>query len=536
VRLFFTRSTRIFAVSSAVLVCLVFVLVNEVTSAHDSLAEQRSRGRQIYVQGTSRSGKDILAYVGEGSLEVPGSTMPCAGCHGLDGRGKPEGGINPTVLTWETLTKPYGLTHPNGRKHPAYTERALGLAITRGIDPGGNKLLNVMPRYVMSREDMADLIAYLQLLGKDLDPGLSENKIVIATISPSSGPLAEMAQAINAVTRAVFEELNSQGGVYERRLELKVIESGETPDATRAKVDAVLKEQQVFAMTGAVIAGLEKQVVPLLAQHETPLIGPLTLFPQTGSPLNRQVFYLLSGLDGQSRSLINFVAKTPELKNAKMAVVFQQSEIYAGILEAIKDQNKNNGLPALQTVEYTSDRFDSVATVNGLRQAGIQNVFFLGNSNDALSFMNEAGKLNWFPTMLGAGTTMGGEVFGAPVEFDRKVFITFPTAPEDQTAAGLSEFRALAEKYKLPATHRASQVSAYAAAKILVEALKRAGKDVSREKLIQTLEEFREYSTGLTPAITYGPSRRVGAMGAYVVTMDLKEKHFVPAGGWVDGN
>jgi len=134
------------------------------------------------------------------------------------------------------------------------------------------------------------------------------------------------------------------------------------------------------------------------------------------------------------------------------------------------------------------------------------------------------------------GTSVGGGVFGAPVGFDRKLFISFPTAPQDHTAAGLSEFGAIAEKYKLPAIHRAAQISAYAAAKMLVEALKRVGRDVSREKLIQALEEFREYSTGLTPAITYGPSRRIGAMGAYVVTIDLKEKQFVPATGWVDSN
>ena len=82
----------------------------------------------------------------------------------------------------------------------------------------------------------------------------------------------------------------------------------------------------------------------------------------------------------------------------------------------------------------------------------------------------------------------------------------------------------------------AAQISAYSAAKILVEALKRAGKDVSREKLIQSLEGLYEYQTGLTPAITYGPNRRVGAMGAYIVAIDLNGKQFVPASGWTNSN
>jgi hypothetical protein len=56
---------------------------------------------------------------------------------------------------------------------------------------------------------------------------------------------------------------------------------------------------------------------------------------------------------------------------------------------------------------------------------------------------------------------------------------------------------------------------------------------LSRERLIQALEGFYNYQTGLTPPITYGPNRRIGAMGAYIVMVDLKEKKFVPVSGWV---
>jgi len=160
-------------------------------------------------------------------------------------------------------------------------------------------------------------------------------------------------------------------------------------------------------------------------------------------------------------------------------------------------------------------------------------VFFLGSSGELLSFMREADKLGWFPTIFLPGPGAGQEIFSAPIGFDGKVFLSFPTSPADQTVEGIGEFRALAEKYKLPTKHVAAQLSAYAAAKILVEALKRAGKDLSREKLIQSLEGFYEFPTGLTQAITYGPNRRIGAMGAYVISVDLKRQQFVSASGWI---
>jgi ABC-type branched-subunit amino acid transport system substrate-binding protein len=496
---------------------------------------RQSRGKQIYVRGTSPSGKDLLAYLGESSLKVPGDTMACANCHGLDGQGKPESGVNPSNLTWEALTKPYGVTHADGRQHPPYTKRGLELAITRGTDPAGNKLQNAMPRYRMSSEDLADLIVYLELLGKDRDPGISDNTIAIGMAAPAKGALADMGQAVKAVTTAFIDELNSQGGIYNRRLELKFVETAETPAATRANVERLLKDEKVFAMTGVFIAGADNEILALMARQEVPLIGPLTLYPQTGFPLNRQVFYLLSGMDGQARALVDFVAKRPELKSPA-TVVYPQSELNVSVLGAITDQSKKDGLSAPQAYDYAPGRLNVAETVKQLRQTGRDAVFFLGTGDEALSLMREADKLNWFPAIFLPGGSAGPGIFGAPIGFSGRVFCSFPIALVDQSADGIREFRSLADKYMLPTEHLAAQISAYSAAKILVEALKRVGKDLSREKLIQALEGLYEYRTGLTPAITYGPNRRIGAMGAYVVTIDLKEKQFSPASGWININ
>src|SRR5260370_13873140 len=150
-------------------------------------------------------------------------------------------------------------------------------------------------------EELRDLIAYLQRLGKDMDPGIAENKLVIGTILPAKGPLTEMGDAIKAMTSAFFDELNSQGGIYNRRIELKFVEAGETSTATRANVERFLVNERPFAMTGAFIAGSENEIVPLMSEKEIPLVGPVTLYPRTGFPLNRQVFYLLSGINEQAR-------------------------------------------------------------------------------------------------------------------------------------------------------------------------------------------------------------------------------------------
>lgn len=512
--------------------CLCFTrLGSRAGSAQTKLTPSESRGKQIYVRGTSPSGKSVFAYFGDSSLELPGNALPCANCHGLDGRGKPEGGITPTNLAWDALTKPYGVTHPNGRRHPPYTERAMELAISRGTDPGGNKLLSVMPRYTLSAEDMTDLVAYLKLVGKELDPGITEDKIVLGTAGPTKGRLGEMSQASRAVTTAFFEELNSQGGIYNRRFEVKFIEIAEAPAATRAAIEKRLNDDEIFALSGIVIAGFEKVLLPVVEARGVPLIGPLTLYPETGAQVNRQVFYLLSGVEVQARAFVEFAASRAELKNQSIAVVFTPGESNARVLQAITEQSKKGGFKTPRAFEYVGGQFDPAFTARQLKAANCGLVFFLSGDKDVLSFMAEAVKLDWYPSTFVVGAS--SEIFGAPLEFSERIFLSFPSSPADQSPEGVREFSALAEKYKIPKQHLAAQISAFGSAKILAEAIRRAGKDLSREKLIQVLEGFYEYQTGLTPAITYGPNRRIGAMGAYIIKVDLKNKQFVPAGGWI---
>ena len=79
------------------------------------LSTQEQRGKEIYHQGSSPGGEPIFAFVGRTSTKVPASILPCGNCHGYDGLGRPEGGVEPSNITWTNLTKSYGHRQPDGR-------------------------------------------------------------------------------------------------------------------------------------------------------------------------------------------------------------------------------------------------------------------------------------------------------------------------------------------------------------------------------------------------------------------------------------
>ena len=494
------------------------------------LTAQEKRGKQIYLRASSSSGKPVTAYLGDPPIEVPPSAMTCAGCHGLDGLGKPEGGVVPSNITWESLTKPYGDVAASGRKHPRYTERAIEIAVTKGLDPAGNRLGTAMPRYDIAPEDLADLIAYLKRVGSDLDPGISPASLRIGTFIPADGAMAEAGEAAAALLTAYFDEVNSQGGVYNRRLELRIARLPKDHAAERA--ERFIKDEQVFALAASFIAGSEHAMAALMESEETPLVAPLTLLPETVFLLNRRVFYLYAGLSEQSRVLVHF-ARQKSRSDARFALIAPAEELSRTLVANVEDESKKLGVSLNRKIEYTAPHFDAAHTARQLSGSGIEAILFLGSATEARALLDEADKLGLSFDLYLPGAFAGRQLYDAPRRFEKHIFLSFPTLPTDQNKLTLLELSALAERHQLSTKHLAVLMSAFSAAKLLVEGLKLSGRDLSREKLITSLEGFYKFETGLTPPITYGPNRRIGALGAYVVALDLENRGFTPASEWL---
>ncbi len=514
----------------AVLLILVFVSGH----VYAQLTPNERRGKQIYLRGESPSGKEIKATIGD--LDVPSSTVTCGGCHGLRGEGKTEGGVTAGNLTWSNMIKPYGHTHPNGRKHGAFDEKLFTRSLVQGTDPAGNELVKAMPRFQMSPEDIADLIAYLKKIETDRDPGLTEETVTIATIVPKTGPLAEIGTSMKDVLTAYFANVNDKGGIYNRRIQLQTIDAGADAATTAANVKMHVANNEMFAIVSGLSAGAEKELAAVTQEAEVPFLGPVTLLPQADAQDHRNLFYLLPGANQQARALINFAANRPELKKSRLAIVHSDKELALAAVAAIEDQARKSGWTTITKKAFSSEHFDAAAIAAALKAEGAEAVFFLGASGEETAFINAAAAANWTPDvfLLGALTSRS-LVNTVPLSFKDRVFLSFPTVPNDVTPEGLAELRALQEKYKFPLGHLASQLNAFAAAKIFTEALKRAGRDLSREKLVTALEGLYDYETGVTPSITFGPNRRVGAMGAYVLSIDPTKKEFV-SNGWVNNN
>ncbi|MFZ2648641.1 MAG: ABC transporter substrate-binding protein, partial [Burkholderiaceae bacterium] len=170
--------------------------------------------------------------------------------------------------------------------------------------------------------------------------------------------------------------------------------------------------------------------------------------------------------------------------------------------------------------------------VAALKQSDIAAVLVLGSGAELAALAGSAARIGWTPHLLVPGPLAPRDIVELPAAFRERVILAYPTSPSDQRSGALREYASLLHGRADSLTHRAWQISAYAAAILLVEGLKRTGRDLSRRKLIATLETVQGFDTGLIPRLSYNADRRIGAMGAYLVAVDLEHKGLRPLGGY----
>lgn len=497
------------------------IAVLTVSTALSSIAAEPTAserlGREIYTHGKG-SDTAISAYIGDGRTKVAASVVPCASCHGADGHGRPEGGVVPSDITPAALAIPRESETQGGRRHGPYTDRTLKRAITMGMDPAGNALAPTMPRYEMSLHDMNALLSYLHRVGDEQDPGLTQDAIRIGVLLPPSEHLAEVGEAMRGVLRAFATARNAAGGVYDRKLELVFAETKGTAAERAAAAAAFLDREKPFALVGSFTDGADGELAEVAEQHGTPLLATISSHAQTSSMSRRYVRDLVAGLTDQTRALAQFVGR--RFPSAKVAVLHDPES----------EEAANLALAELHAQKIGAASFSTATTAAALRQGGIDTILYTGRAEGLEALAKAMEELQWHPALLLPSSLIHPSIFDG--SDSTHIYIALPLGPRDQTAAALAAWQKLVESNGGTERHQAAQFAALASAKLLVAALERAGRDLTRDKFLAAIDTTNALETGLVPPLTFTPTRHVGSTGAYVVSVGNPSA--VDAVTWVD--
>ena len=182
---------------------------------------------------------------------------------------------------------------------------------------------------------------------------------------------------------------------------------------------------------------------------------------------------------------------------------------------------------------WVSGSFDAAEFAAKIANNDIEAVVFTGAQDELDALLGETAVREQAPRIYLLSSRVARPLLDAPAAFDKRLFIAYPTTSQDVKPRGREDYARIAERQSLPREHIQAQLAMLASAKLFVEGLRRAGRDLSRVRLVEGLEQLYNFETGVTPPLTYGPNRRIGALGAHIVSVDLEGRRYVPV-GWYD--
>jgi ABC-type branched-subunit amino acid transport system substrate-binding protein len=309
-----------------------------------------------------------------------------------------------------------------------------------------------------------------------------------------------------------------------------VIPYGDSPRATLDTLRQALEAEPVFALVGAYLVGQDDAILDLLREHDVPLVGPFTLDP--GSAIaDAGAFYVYPGFAEQARVLAD-EALAAASGDGALVLAGPDGARADALVAAAEDQVRLGGGRPPLTLRYRPGELDAPRLAAEIRAGGGEALLYFGGPEELPALLEALAGDDPGPRVYLLSSFVPRTLFAAPASFDGRIFVAFPTLSSDLTAPGRAAYQHLAEAHALPPDHLQGQIAAYAAAKLLEEGLRRAGRDLSRSGLVEGLEALYAFDTGLTPPLSYGPNRRIGARGAHVVAVDLQQRSYAPTGGW----
>jgi len=337
-------------------------------------------------------------------------------------------------------------------------------------------------------------------------PGITADKIRLGQAAVFTGPAAQLGIQMRNGIRAYFEEMNEKGGVHGRKLELvtedDMYESARAPAASKK----LIEEHKVFALLGYVGTPTGVAHLPVVTEAKVPLVGMFTGAEALRDPINRYVFHVRASYYDETDKIVEQVVST----GGKKISVFYQADAYGeagrkGTEIALTKRAMK--IHSTGTVERNTLKVEeAVRDINASQPDAVVMVGAYAACAEFIRQMKKAGSGAIFYNVSFVGSkalsdALGKEGVGVAIS----QVVPFPWA---RSLPVVKDYQAASKKAGFT-DYNFSAMEGYLTAKVMVEGLKRTGKDLTREKFVDTMEKMEADLGGFH--VSYSPKNHAGS-------------------------
>ena len=359
-------------------------------------------------------------------------------------------------------------------------------------------------------------------ISENSTPGVSANQILFGQSAAFEGPAAALGLGMNRGIRAAFEEVNANGGVHGRTLELVERDDGYEPQQTVLNVRSLIEEDRVFALIGSVGTPTSRAGLPIANDAGVPYIAPFTGAGFLRDPESFSI-NLRASYDQETRRIVQYLTKTLMLE--RVAIVYQDDTYGQVGLEGIQKAMKEVGRELVGIGAYPRNTKAVKTALLDVSQTDPEVIVIIGAYAPTAEFILWAKKLRLdcsFFTISFVGSRALASALG---EQGEGVYVSqVVPIPASRDILIAWQYREALSSYDDTLEPGFVSFEGYLAGRMTIRLLENAGPDLTREKFMSAMQDMTlEDLNGFE--LKFGPSDNQGSDQVFLTVIGKDQQY-----------
>jgi len=353
--------------------------------------------------------------------------------------------------------------------------------------------------------------------GAKAETGVTKDTIKIGVFGPLTGPVTIYGYPILNGPAAVYKRVNDQGGINGRKIELVYEDDGCDAAKTRAAVKKLIYSHEVFMINGGTCSAPVFAAREEFNDNKVPFMTVATVLDKISDPVSPYVFTTTQPASRDGEVMVKFALSKPGLK--RVAIVRHTDDWADAHVQTILKSLKAANVEVAADVALERNASDATTQVLKIKEQNPDAVFFVTYPNESAVFLRDAKKYGLGGPFIGASSNLdimavaeraGGleAVSNAYVSS----YIAYPIGTPELEPE-IANYKKYFPNDKVQALTFYGTSSAYA----VIEALRKAGPDLTRDKFVAALESLKDADAG--PAfckITFSKTNHQGCLNGTI--------------------
>ncbi|HLQ00864.1 MAG TPA: ABC transporter substrate-binding protein [Burkholderiales bacterium] len=337
--------------------------------------------------------------------------------------------------------------------------------------------------------------------------GVRANQILIGESASLTGTAAESGQQTRDGALAYLELVNRKGGVNGRKIKLVTLDDGGQTKRGEDNTRKLIAEDKVFLLFGYTGRNTSEAALPIITQANIPFLGAATGGETIHGVFNKNVFNVRASYKLETQALVNFLVTTGQ---KKIGMIYHKDDLTKSNLKMTEDATAQHGFALVGSASVdrnSSDVKEAVGIMSKLNPEAVICNAAVKPLSEFVRQMRKSGAGSQFLSVSFVGSAIVKELGPEAAGVIMAQVVPLPTKKRIPI---VSEYQNALAAVGAKPEYSFSGLEGFISAKVLVEGLKRSGKDLTRAGFIKAMEGIRDLDLG-DYFVSYSPTNHNGS-------------------------